>query len=154
MGSEDKPRFRGRSLTKLDAKGRLRIPVKFREVLQKHYTDSLIVSQFSNCLVAHPPEQWEKIEANALDNLSQFHPDHRAFVRGYISGAEDCEFDSQGRILIPPMLREDAHLDQDVVIVGMLSNFEIWDKSAYELQVKQDRQNEQKTMETIAVTGL
>ncbi len=111
------------------------------------------VSQYGECLVAYPPEQWDEIEAKAL-HLSQVHPEHRSFLRRFISGAEDCEFDNQGRVLIPPLLREDAHLNQEVVLVGMLSNFEIWDKSTYDLQVERDRQNEQKVMETIAITGL
>jgi MraZ protein len=153
VGSTHKPRFRGRSVARLDAKGRLRIPTKFREVLQEHFTDALVVSQYGECLVAYPPEQWDELEAKAL-HLSQVHPEHRSFLRRFISGAEDCEFDNQGRVLIPPLLREDAHLNQEVVLVGMLSNFEIWDRSTYDLQVERDRQNEQKVMETIAITGL
>ncbi len=153
MGSASKPRFRGRSVARLDAKGRLRIPTKFREVLQKQPTDALILSQYGECLVAYPPERWDEIEAKALE-LSQVHPEHRSFLRRFISGAEECEFDNQGRILIPPLLREDAHLNQELVLVGMLSNFEIWDKSTYDLQVERDKQNEQKVMETIAITGL
>jgi MraZ protein len=153
VGSASKPRFRGRSIARLDAKGRLRISLKFREVLQKHFTDALILSQYGECLVAYPPEQWDEIEAKAL-HLSQVHPEHRSFLRRFISGAEECEFDNQGRILIPPLLREDAHLTSEVALVGMLTNFEIWDKSTYDLQVERDKQNEQKVMETIAITGL
>ena len=153
MGILDSPNFRGRSAARLDAKGRLRIPAKFREVLQKHYTDALIVSQYGECLVAYPPEKWDDIEAKAL-HLSQVHPEHRSFVRRFISGAEKCEFDNQGRILIPPLLREDARLDQEVILVGMLANFEIWDKGIYDLQVARDKENEQKIMETIGISGL
>ena len=65
MGIMDSPKFRGRTATRLDAKGRLRIPAKFREVLQKHYTDALIVSKREECLVAFPPEKWDDLEAKA-----------------------------------------------------------------------------------------
>lgn len=153
MGILDSSSFRGRSAARLDAKGRLRIPAKFREVLQKHYTDALIVSQYGECLVAYPPEKWDEMETKAL-HLSQVHPEHRSFIRRFISGAEKCDFDSQGRILIPPLLREDAHLDQEVILVGMLANFEIWHKPTYDLQVARDKENEQKIMETIAISGL
>jgi MraZ protein len=149
----DTPKFRGRSSARLDAKGRLRIPTKFREVLQKNYTDTLIVSKHEECLVAYPPEKWDEMEAKAA-NLSQFNSAHRSFVRRFISGAEICEFDTQGRILIPPMLREEAHLGQEVILVGMLSSFEIWNKAAYDLQAARDSENEPKIMETIAVSGL
>jgi MraZ protein len=147
------PKFRGRSAARIDAKGRLRISTKFREVLQKHYTDALFVSRMGECLVAYPPEKWDEIETKAM-NLSEIHPDHRSFVRRFISGVEQCEFDSQGRILIPPMLREDARLNQEVVMVGMLSCFEIWDKTAYEKQDAKDRENEARIMESISAIGL
>ncbi len=154
MGFLDTPSFRGRSAARLDAKGRLRIPAKFREVLQKqNYTDALIVSQYGKCLVAYPPEKWDEMVTKALQ-LSQVHPEHRSFVRRFISPAERCDFDSQGRILIPPLLRADARLDQEVILVGMLANFEIWDKGTYDIQVEQDRENEQQIMETIAISGL
>ncbi|MGC9194852.1 MAG: division/cell wall cluster transcriptional repressor MraZ [Syntrophobacteraceae bacterium] len=147
------PKFRGRSAARIDAKGRLRISTKFREVLQKHYTDALFVTRMGECLVAYPPEKWDEIETKAM-NLSEIHPDHRSFVRRFISGVEQCEFDSQGRILIPPMLREDAELNQEVVMVGMLTCFEIWDKAAYERQDAKDSENEARIMESIAAIGL
>ncbi len=153
MGILDTPGFRGRSAARLDAKGRLRVPTKYREVLQHHYTDALVISQYSGCLVAYPPEKWDEMEAKAL-HLSQVNPNHRSFVRRFISGAEKCEFDSQGRVLIPPLLREEAHIDQEVILAGMLDTFEIWDKEAWVRQLDEDKQNEQKIMEAIAQTGL
>ena len=154
VGILDTPGFRGRSAARLDAKGRLRVPTKFREVLQQHYTDALIISQYSGCLVAYPPEKWDEIEAKA-SHLSQVNSDHRSFLRRFISGAEVCEFDSQGRILIPPLLREEAHLDQEVILAGLLANFEIWDKGAWVQQLEQDKQNERQIMEAISlITGL
>lgn len=153
MGILNKPYFRGRSVHRLDAKGRLRIPAKFREVLQNHYTDALIVAQLGDCLVAYPPERWDEIESKAL-SLSEVQPEHRSFLRRFVSSAEECEFDNQGRILIPPLLREDAGLDQEVVLAGVLTNFEIWDKSVWDVQAERDKENYQKIMETIAGTGL
>ncbi len=153
MGILESPNFRGRSAARLDAKGRLRIPAKFREILQKHYTDVLVVSKQPDYLVAYPPEKWDEMEGKAR-NLSQFNPQHRSFVRHFISGAEICEFDTQGRILIPPLLREDAHLEQDVILVGALSSFEIWDKAAYDRQVAQDSENEPNITKIASESGL
>ncbi len=154
MGILNKPYFRGRSVHRLDAKGRLRIPTKFREVLQKNYTDALIIAQLGECLVAYPPERWEEeIESKAL-NLSEVLPEHRSFLRRFISSAEECEFDNQGRILIPPMLREDARLGQEVVLAGLLKKFEIWDRATWGSQADLDRQNSQKILESIAGAGL
>ena len=153
MGILNKPYFRGRSLHRLDAKGRLRIPTKFREVLQNHYTDALIVAKLGECLVAYPPERWEQIESKA-QSLSQVQPDHRSFLRNFISSAEECEFDNQGRILIPPMLREEVGIGQEAMLAGVLTNFEIWDKATWDNQAERDRQNYQKIMDTIAGAGL
>ncbi len=153
MGILNKPYFRGRSVNRLDAKGRLRIPTKVREVLQNHYTDALIIAQLGDCLVAYPPERWDEIEEKAL-RLSEVQTEHRSFLRRFISSAEECEFDNQGRVLIPPILREEARLDQEVVLAGVLTNFEIWDKGTWDVQVEKDRQNHQKIMDTIAGTGL
>jgi len=147
------PNFRGRSAAKLDPKGRLRIPGKFREVLQKHYTDALVISKREQCLVAYPPEKWAEME-NKASSLSQFNSQHRSFVRQFISGAEICEFDAQGRILIPPLLREELNLGQDVILVGMLTTFEIWDKAGYDRQVVHDTENERQIMESVSDSGL
>ncbi len=153
MGILNKPYFRGRSIHRLDAKGRLRIPTKFRDILQNHYTDALIVAQLGECLVAYPPERWdEEIESKAL-HLSEVLPEHRSFLRRFISSAAECEFDNQGRILIPPMLRDDARLGQEVVLAGLLKNFEIWDRATWSSQADLDRQNHNKIMESIAGTG-
>jgi len=144
--------FRGRSLHRLDTKGRLRIPTKFREVLQNHYTDALVLVQLGSSLVAYPPEKWNEIESQA-SGLSQVNTEHRAFLR-FISGAELCEFDNQGRILIPPMLRKEAGIGEEVMLAGVLTNFEIWDKEAWDKQAGLDKENFPKIMETIAGTGL
>ncbi|MFZ2446773.1 MAG: division/cell wall cluster transcriptional repressor MraZ [Syntrophobacteraceae bacterium] len=154
MGILNKPNFRGRSIHRLDAKGRLRIPTKFREVLQNHYTDALIIAQFGEeYLAAYPPEKWDEIESKAM-RLSEVQPEHRSFLRRFVSSAEECEFDNQGRILIPPMLRDEVGLDQEVVLAGVLSNFEIWDKATWDVQAERDKQNHHKIMETIAGAGL
>lgn len=153
MGILNKPYFRGQSFHKVDGKGRLRIPGKFREILQAHYTDALVVTIMGKCLVAYPPEVWEKIEQKALE-FSQVQPQQRAFIRYFISSAMECEFDSQGRILLPPFLRERAGLSQDVVLAGMLTSFEIWDKSAWDVQSTADEENYQQTAEQMASLGL
>ena len=117
VGIGGKPHFRGQSLHTLDEKGRLRIPARFREVLQKHRSDALVVTMMDGYLVSYPTETWEKFEEKALE-LSQIQPQQREFVRFVISGAVECEFDRQGRILIPPILREEAGLEREVFAGG------------------------------------
>ena len=153
MGILVKPYFRGQSIDRLDSKGRLRIPSKFREVLQNHYTDALIITRMGDCLVAYPPEIWDKIESKA-QQFSQVDPHQRAFMRYFISSAEECEFDNQGRVLIPPLLRERAGLEQEILLAGVLTSFEIWNRTTWESQINWDRESYQQIMESIAGTGL
>ena len=153
MGVLSKPYFRGQSLQRLDAKGRLRIPTKFRDVLKNHYTDALIVTIMEECLVAYPPDIWEKIEAK-VESFSQVQPQHRAFMRYFISSAEECEFDNQGRVLIPPLLRERAGLGREVLLAGVLTSFEIWDKSAWDNHINWDKEQFRTIMESVADSGL
>lgn len=153
MGILNSPYFRGQSVHRLDAKGRLRIPAKFREVLQAHYSDALVVTTMDECLVAYPPEIWEKIESKVLE-FSQVQPQQRAFMRYFVSSAEECEFDNQGRILIPPLLRERADLDHEVLLAGVLTSFEIWNRANWEKHIGWSKAQYQQIMESIANTGL
>jgi MraZ protein len=150
VGILDKPYFRGQSVSKLDAKGRLRIPTKFREVLRQHYTDALIVSILGGCLVAYPPEVWEERIESKVENFSPVDPQQREFMRYFISSAEECAFDNQGRILIPPLLRTRAKVGQEVILVGLLNSFEIWDVKAWNAQLDWDPEKHQRIMEKMA----
>ncbi len=153
MGILGKPYFRGQSVHRLDAKGRLRIPTKFRDILLNHYTDGLIITLMGECLVAYPPEVWDKIESKVQD-FSQVDPQQRAFMRYFISRAEECEFDNQGRILIPPFLRAKAHLEQEILLAGVLTSFEIWDRATWDIHLDLDKDSYLKIMEHIAGAGL
>jgi MraZ protein len=152
-GGKNKSHFRGQSLHYLDEKGRLRIPTRYREVLQNNYTDILVLTMANDCLVAYPPEVWEKIEEKALE-LSQVQPQQRAFMRYVISSAVECDFDKQGRVLIPPILRDMAELEKEVFLAGMLTSFEIWAKPKWDAQLKWSKENFQQMAEEIASYGL
>jgi MraZ protein len=153
VGASGNSLFRGQSLHYLDDKGRLRIPTRFRDVLQKAYSDSLVLTMMGDCLVAYPPEVWQKIEEKALE-LSQIQPQQRSFVRYVVSSAVECEFDKQGRILIPPVLRENVGMEKEAFLAGMLTTFEIWAKSKWDEQLKWSKANFQQMAEEIANYGL
>ena len=131
MGILKTPRFRGHFIHRLDDKGRLRIPTKYREVLQQRYTDGLVLAATPNHLEAYPPEVWEALEERILSKAG-LHQEVRAFMRYFISSAVECEFDKQGRILIPGIHRERVGIKQEVVLVGSLDHFEIWDAAGWQ----------------------
>jgi len=123
--------FRGRSEHTLDNKGRLNIPTRYREVLKKQYDERLMVTPWQNCLKAYPLPQWEEMEMTLLAQ-GRKQPDHISLIRNLIGGVVECTLDKQGRVLLPPQLREECGLDKEVVVNGMITYFEIWDKATWE----------------------
>jgi len=122
--------FRGRYEHTVDTKGRTSIPSKFREVLATNYDERLIMTNFDGCLWAYPVAEWQVIESK-VSALPQFRDDVKALQRFFISAATECPIDKQGRILIPPTLREYAGLEKDIIMVGMTRRIEIWAKDRW-----------------------
>jgi len=130
----------------MDAKGRLIIPARFRQVFKDNGDGGLMVStKLDGGLVAYPFDEWDKTE-NRLLSLAE--PDEfiRRFIRFFIGSAAECPLDKQDRILIPPPLRQEAGLNKDIVLVGVLDHFEIWARDRWE-QEKADLQGAMKERE-------
>jgi len=112
----------------IDSKGRLIIPAKFRDELGEKF---VITRGLDRCLFVFPPHEWQQIEAK-LKNLSFTNADVRAFTRFFFSGALECELDRQGRVHLPPTLREYAQLEKDCAIIGVSTRVEIWSQPVWE----------------------
>jgi MraZ protein len=132
--------FRGRFIHTIDGKGRISIPVPFREIMGSQCDDVLVVTTLDRCLAAYPSRVWARIEEKT-DNLSLVQPDVQAFLRIFYSGASDCRIDRQGRILVPPSLRSEARLDKDVVVNGVKNRIELWDKETWDDYLVQIQKN-------------
>ncbi len=116
--------FMGEYSHTIDAKGRIIVPAKFRESLGDNF---VVTKGLDNCLFVYTSEDWRKFEEK-LRTLPLTNKDARKFTRFFLAGAAEMEIDKQGRILIPSVLREFAALEKDVVLVGVGSRIEIWDK--------------------------
>lgn len=119
--------FRGNSEINVDAKGRMAIPARYRDELNEMSDGCLIatIDIQDKCLLIYPLPEWEKIETQ-IAQLPTFNPTTRKLQRILIGHAREMEFDSHGRILIPPELRQYAQLEKKVVLVGQRHRFELW----------------------------
>lgn len=112
----------------IDTKGRMILPAKFRELLGQVF---IATKGLENCLFVYTLSEWAILEEK-LRQLPLSKPEARAFVRFFFAGAVEVECDKQGRILLPANLREYAKLDKNVVVIGVSSRVEIWDKDCWD----------------------
>ncbi len=117
----------------IDAKGRLIIPVKYRDGLGETF---VVTRGIDGCLFFYTENEWQAI-MNKLNELRMTNKKAREFTRFLLGGATEVELDSQGRILVPAFLREYADLEKEVILVGMGNHIEVWSKAKYE-QVMSD----------------
>ena len=112
----------------IDKKGRVFIPAKLREELGSGFMICRGIYG-KRCLCVYSAEEWDKL----VEKIGTLPSTKSSAVKRFLyDGAFSVDFDSQGRILIPPVLREYANLQKDVVLVGVLSRVEIWDKDRWQ----------------------
>ena len=131
--------FQGASSLSLDAKGRLSVPTRHREVLAATAQGQLTVTKHPHgCLMLFPRPEWEKFRdrINALPMSAQW------WKRVFLGNAMDVEMDGTGRVLISPELREAAGIGRDTLLLGMGTHFELWDKASYAAQEAQAMQGD------------
>lgn len=125
-------RFIGHHNYSLDAKGRVSIPADFREVLSERYDEKLVLMKhYDRCLVAYPVDEFNKLDAK-LGEMPASNPMVIKFKRKFYSSAKVCELDGQGRILVPPALKEYAGLAREVALFGMGDRIELWDPETWD----------------------
>ncbi len=144
--------FRGRSKHNLDEKGRLAIPARFKEVMNKTNDQCLVLTNHFNCIWAFLSDDWKIIEEKAA-NLSLFDRAVNTYRRYFISGAQECPL-KQGRVTIPPDLREIAGLKKEVVLVGELKLFEIWDREKWEKEFERAKATFPEVSQSLSELGI
>lgn len=124
--------FYGEYLHSIDRKGRLILPAKFREVAKGSFIEKFFVTRgLDKCLFMFSEEEWRSQESK-FKAISFTKQQARTFNRLYFSGAVEVAPDKQGRILLPPYLKDFAEIKKDVVIVGVSNRIEIWAKGKWQ----------------------
>jgi len=126
--------FRGSFEHTIDSKGRLSVPAKFREVLLGKGDERIVLTNFvldgNPCLDVYPLDAWLRLEEE-IGKKPKFERRMVLFQNYYLGRACECVVDKQGRILIPPLLREYAGLRRDVIVVSALEKFRVWNREAW-----------------------
>ena len=119
--------FMGEYHHNIDDKARIVVPSKFREELG----DKFVVTRgLEGCLFVYSSDEWNRI-VNKLKTLPFTKKDARAFLRFFLSGAQECTFDKQGRIAVPSALVNYASLNKECVIIGVNDRIEVWSESKF-----------------------
>lgn len=122
----------GEYIHTLDEKDRFILPAKFREKIKTLKKKKFYVTRgLEGCLFLFDQETWEMLEGK-LKALSFTKQQSRFFNRLYFSGAQEIDIDSQGRINVPGYLKEFAHIQREIIIIGVSDRIEIWDKGQWE----------------------
>ena len=138
----------GETAINLDAKGRLAIPMRYRDPIQEQCSGRLVLtySAFdSGALYLYPEQEWERVR-DEVTSLSTFNPGHRSLQRKLVGSASAVEPDANGRIQLPQTLRQVAGLEKKVVLLGMGNRFEIWNETI----LNQKRAEEERALDEAA----
>ena len=131
--------FRGNHPTRVDEKGRLKIPAEHKKVIDEKYgTQFYITSLDGRVAQIYPFEEWEQIEQK-LAGLSTFNPTKKKFLSRVNYWGQQVEMDGQGRLLLPQLLREAAQIKGEVAVVGYQKYLEVRNLEAYQQEILQEK---------------
>ena len=127
--------FRGNHPTRVDEKGRLKIPSEFKRVIDEKYAQKFYITSLDGVVAqVYPFEEWERIEQK-LAALSTFNPTKKKFLTRTNYYGQVVEMDGQGRLLVPQTLRESAQIRGEVAVLGMLTHLEVRNLEAFRKEI-------------------
>jgi MraZ protein len=131
--------LRGNHTAKIDDKGRLKIPSQFRAHIEEQYGPHLFVTSLTGDYVRiYPLVVWEGIEAR-LAGMPTTHPTRLKFLDIVNYYGQATELDGQGRVLVPPRLRETAAINGEVDVLGVLSYLDVWNHERFATRIAANR---------------
>jgi MraZ protein len=127
--------FRGNHPTRVDEKGRLKVPAEFKRVMEEKYAQKFYITSLDGIVAqVYPFEEWERIEQK-LAALSTFNPTKKKFLNRTNYYGQVVEMDGQGRLLVPQILRESAQIRGEVAVLGNLTYLEVRNLEAFRKEI-------------------
>ena len=145
--------FRGNHPTRVDEKGRLKVPAEFKRLIDEKYGQQFYITSLDGKVAqVYPFEEWQRIEEK-LTRLSNFNPTKKKFLNRTNYYGQLVEIDAQGRVLIPAILRESAEIKGEVAVVGNLTYLEVQSIEAYKKDIEQNpfTSDDEKTLDELGI---
>jgi MraZ protein len=145
--------FRGNHPTRVDEKGRLKVPAEFKRLIDEKYgTQFYITSLDGKVAQVYPFEEWQRIEEK-LARLSNFNPTKKKFLNRTNYYGQLVEIDGQGRVLIPALLRDSAKIQGEVAVVGNLTYLEVQSIEVYKKDIEENpfTSDDEKTLDELGI---
>jgi MraZ protein len=145
--------FRGNHPTRVDEKGRLKVPAEHKKVIDEKYSTQFYITSLDGKVAQiYPFEEWEQIEQK-LAGLSTFNPTKKKFLSRVNYWGQQVEMDGQGRLLLPQLLREAAQIKGEVAVVGYQKYLEVRNLDAYRQEIVQEKftPEDEKTLDELGI---
>lgn len=145
--------FRGNHPTRVDEKGRLKIPAEFKRLVDEKYANAFYITSVDGArALIYPMEEWQRIEEK-LARLSSFNPTKKKFLDRTNYYGQAVEMDNQGRVLLPAMLRDSAQLKGEVAVLGNLTHLAVRNIEAYRKELTDNpfTAEDEKTLDELGI---
>ena len=144
--------FRGNHPTRVDDKGRLKVPAEYKRVLDEKYGAQFYITSWDGKVAqVYPFEEWERIEQK-LAGLSNFNPAKKKLLTRTNYYGQVVEMDGQGRLLIPSLLRESANIKGEVAVMGNLTHLEVRNMEALRTELEEPfTAEDEKTLDELGI---
>ena len=145
--------FRGNHPTRVDEKGRLKVPAEFKRVIDEKYNNQFYITSLDGKVAQlYPFEEWERIEQK-LAALSTYNPTKKKFLARVNYWGQTVEMDGQGRLLMPQLLRDSAQIKGEVAVTGNLTFLEVRNLEAYrqEMETEKFTPEDEKTLDELGI---
>ncbi|MBZ5682018.1 MAG: division/cell wall cluster transcriptional repressor MraZ [Acidobacteriia bacterium] len=145
--------FRGNHPTRVDEKGRLKVPAEFKRVIDEKYGQQFYITSLDGKVAqVYPFEEWERIEQK-LAGLSTFNPTKKKFLARVNYYGQQVEMDGQGRLLVPQLLRESAQIKGEVAVLGNLTYLEVRNLELFKKEIEEEKftPDDEKTLDELGI---